>query len=400
MKNLVPIQADRRIKVLFVTAWYPTRDQPVAGIFVREHAKAVQLHNDVFVLHLVGPDPKLKGLWRLEQETDQTVTEGIPTYRLWHWLSPILKTSYFLQLWSTFRAFRHFVNQRFSPDLIHAHIYSAGLPAVLIGRLHNVPVIVSEHFTGFPRRLLNRKEVWKAKWAFRLAKNVLVVSHGLQKAIEAYDIRARFQVIPNVVDISLFYPPSNKFLNSNRKVLLFVGLLDPSHKKGVPYLLRALGKLGEKRKDWHLNILGDGEVRTEYERMAWELGIAEKVTFHGLKSKQEVAKFMRQADLFVLPSLYETFSVVAAEALAAGVPVLTTRCGGPEEFVSDEVGMVIPPSDMEALLKALDWMLDHLERFPPERLANYAADRFAAKHVGFLIHQAYLETLIGHAATI
>jgi glycosyltransferase involved in cell wall biosynthesis len=283
--------------------------------------------------------------------------------------------------------------QGFRPDVIHAHVYEAGLPAVLIGRLHKIPVVVSEHYTGFPRKLLSRREVRKAKLAFRLAKNVLPVSHSLQRGIEAYGIRARFQVIPNVVDTSLFYPALSKPSDRDPNRLLFVGLLDPSHKKGVPYLLRALAQLQERREDWHLDIVGDGEARTEYERMARELGIADKVSFLGLKPKEEVAEFMRQADLFVLPSLYETFAVVVAEALACGIPVLATRSGGPEEFVTNDVGMLVPPGDSHALCEGLDYMLSHLDDFIPANISNYANRRFSPESIGAQLQAIYEQAI-------
>jgi len=381
-----------RLNVLFITPWYPTNEHPVSGVFVREHAKAVRLYDDVVVLHCAGTDATLKGLWRIEQESDKSLTEGILTYRVWHRRSPIPKTSYLLFLWSAFRAFRRIAAQKSVRwDIIHAHVFESALPAVLIGRSHRIPVVVTEHWTLFPKKLLGPFSIWKASIAFRWAQVVMPVSLSLQQAIEDYGIKARFHVVPNVVDTQLFYPnsfPQSK--SQSLKRLLFVGLLDPSHKKGVPHLLQALAQLRHVRDDWHLDIVGDGPPRSEYERLAIDLGLANKVTFHGLKSKQDVAEFMRQAHLFVLPSLFETFGVVAIEALATGIPVLSTRCGGPEELIVDDVGMLVPPGDAEALCKALDYMLDHTECFPPDRVSRYAHERFSPERVGKLLHETYV----------
>ena len=74
----------KRLKVLFITAWYPDSKQPLNGIFVREHAKAVELYNDVIVLHIPDARTDVRQLWQIEQEKDRTLTEGIPTYRLKH----------------------------------------------------------------------------------------------------------------------------------------------------------------------------------------------------------------------------------------------------------------------------------------------------------------------------
>ena len=97
--------------------------------------------------------------------------------------------------------------------------------------------------------------------------------------------------------------------------------------------------------------------------------------------------------MFVLPSLFETFAAVAAEALASGTPVLATRCGGPEEFITDEVGMLVAPGDEEALYRGLDHMLNNLERYSPEYIQHYAHERFSAERVGEQLHATYLACL-------
>jgi glycosyltransferase involved in cell wall biosynthesis len=98
---------------------------------------------------------------------------------------------------------------------------------------------------------------------------------------------------------------------------------------------------------------------------------------------------MRQADLFVLSSLCETFSAPAVEALASGTPVLATRCGGPEEFVIKDVGLLVSPGDPESLCEGLDYMLDNLDLYSRRRISEYAIERFSAEHVGAQLHRVY-----------
>ena len=227
----------------------------------------------------------------------------------------------------------------------------------------------------------------KAWLAFRLADAVLPVSHALQRAIKRYGIQARFHVIPNVVDTMLFLPESPRGGDPNRKRIRFVGQLRPV--RGIPYLLHALPRLGQKRSDWRMDIVGDGEARSEYERLVGDLRLANRVAFHDLKSKREVAGFMRRADFPVLSSLCETFSAPAAEALAVGRPVLATRCGGSEEFISDDVGLLVGLGDADALCRGLDDMLDPVHRHSSPQIAQYARDRFAPQLVGAPLHAVY-----------
>ena len=232
----------RRRKVLFLTSWYPTQEKPSQGIFVREHAKAAQLYDDVVVLHCAEPVAGLTIPWQLQQETDKQITEGIITYRSCYRVSSLPKTSYLTYLRGVFRAYRHIISTGFRPDILHAHVYTAGVPTVLLGKRYRVPTVITEHYSAFPRQLLSRQEILKARLAFGLADWVLPVSAALQQGIARYGIQARFRIIPNAVDVSLFFPPSEPRTTAGIKQLLFVGSLIPL--KGLDYLLQALASCG------------------------------------------------------------------------------------------------------------------------------------------------------------
>jgi len=379
----------RRLRVLFLTEWYPTRDRPIAGVFVREHAKAVQIYDDVVVLHCAGKDPALKGPWRMAPETAVGLTEGLLTYRFWHCALPIPATSSLAYIWGAVQAYRRIVATGFRPDIIHAHIYEAGVPAVLIGKLQRIPVVITEHNSDFPRRRLPAWQVLKARLAFQQADRVLPVSHALRQGIEAHNIRARFTVIPNVANTALFFPPSS-YRPAHPKRLLFVGSLIPV--KGVPDLLQALAQLRQHRDDWRLDIVGDGPNRAEYERLVADWGLTDCITFHGWKSKPEVADCMRRADLFVMASLWETLPCVLLEAMACGLPVVATRVGGIPEIVDPETGRLVRSGDAPGLATALDQALDSLETTDRAAITR-KAERFSPATVGHAIDAIYRELL-------
>jgi len=381
-----------KLKVLFITDWYPSQSEPVAGVFVQEHAQAVKPYADVMVLHCVGGRNDIKGCWTIEREQDVALTQGITTYRMWHRVSKLSPT--LMYVWGTLKAYKYILASGFQPDIIHAHVFTAGVPAVIIGMLNHLPVVITAHSTSFPRKALNRFGVSLARFAFQRAATVLTVSHALQRAIKAYDIQACFAVIPNAIDTKIFYPLSIPKDSKSPAKLLAVGMMHTSHKKGIPVLLRALAALKLKRQDWYLDIIGDGSTRVEYEKLASDLGLASQITFHGVRPRDDVATFMREATVFVLPSLFETFSVVTAEALASGTPVIATRCGGPEEFVRDGIdGFLIPPGDVQALENALYKMLDNVHLFKTSIIAQNACEYFAPEIIGRHIHQIYIQTV-------
>jgi glycosyltransferase involved in cell wall biosynthesis len=178
-------------------------------------------------------------------------------------------------------------------------------------------------------------------------------------------------VVPNTVDTSVFEPPAQPRGGTGR--LLCVGAL--AEKKGHVHLLEALA-LVRRERDVTLEIVGDGELREELERLTKELGLGGVVRFHGALSREEVAELMRACDLFVLPSLFENLPVVLIEAMASGLPAVATRVGGVPELVDGQAGLLVPPEDPEALARAIAEALESRERFDPEALAQTARERY------------------------
>lgn len=378
------------MKILFITTWYPNKENQATGVFVREYAKAVSLSNEVIVLHSSATILNLKGLYRIEKENDERITEGILTYRVWRKKLPIKIMSYFNFIWSIFKGFKYIISSGFKPDIIHAHIYEAGIPSVLIGKLYNIPVVITEHSSSFPRKLLSRFEVFEAKLAFRWANLVMPVSNALKKGIQNYGIKAHFCVIPNVVNTTLFYYSPRSKEARHLKRILFVGLLVPV--KGLQYLFKALAQLRLETDDWHLDIVGDGPARKEYERLALILKIDEKIIFHGIKSKKEVAEFMRQADIFILPSLWENLPCVLIEAIASGLPIVSTLTGGIPEIIDDEVGVLVPPGNIEKLSDAIAFMIANINKFDRLKITQ-KAQRYSMEAVGKLLTKIYKSCL-------
>jgi len=98
---------------------------------------------------------------------------------------------------------------------------------------------------------------------------------------------------------------------------------------------------------------------------------------------------MRECDFFVLPSFYENFGVVYIEAMACGKPVIATNAGGPKEIVNEDIGVLVPPKDVEALIKAIEYMLDNYQNYSTEKIAQYAKKRFSYEAIGKILDEVY-----------
>jgi glycosyltransferase involved in cell wall biosynthesis len=382
------------MKILFITNWYPSPDFSYGGVFVREHAKAVRAAgNEVVVLHTARAAKRCPGLWEMEEELDPELAEGIPAYHVRHRSLPLRGLSYPLYLWSAIRAARRLRADGFEPDVIHAHVYDAGVPAIMIGKRRGIPVVITEQFTGFPRRTLSRAAVRKARYAYENAARGLPVSLHLQRAIEAYGIEGRFEVVPNVADTSLFFTAKRELTKGGRRRMIFVGNLEPSQHKGFPTLLEALVQLGKRRSDWSLDVIGEGPERPEYERRTSAADLPAPVVFHGAQQKPKIAEMMRGSDLFVLPSRFDNLPCVVVEALASGLPVVSTTVGGIPEMVYDGAGILVPPDDPAALADALDSVLSNLGSYDREKIAANARDRYSLEAVGARFQTIYESVL-------
>ncbi len=391
---------------------------------MREHAKAASLFHEVVVLYAYSdPCPKPKESHLIFDE----IEEGIRTIRIkyggiaFSFLNkrvigrqkhgdavdskskcsifreflaiPWIVVRDFAYYWSVFSAFRKLLKEGWKPDVIHAHVFVAGVPAVFLGKLYQIPVVVHERWSGFPLRNLTLLHRLKAKFALNGARVILPTSHYLKRHIETYGIKGKFEVIPNAVNPGIFYPPLVRCAGEEdgRTRLLLVALLTPA--KGVTYLLEALKKVRGKRQDFVLDIVGDGPNRNEYENLAGELGLGKSVRFLGLKPKEEVAQFMRKCDFFVMPSLQETFGTAYIEAMACGKPVIATNIGGPEEIVNHEMGIRVPPRDINALADAIEYMLDNYMTYSSMRIAEVTRERFSYVAVGKMLDVVYRTVL-------
>lgn len=212
---------------------------------------------------------------------------------------------------------------------------------------------------------------------------VTAVSEALRASIRALfgDI-VPVDVIPNVVDEQIFVAPrADEPRDPNH--LLFVGLI--RHVKGLDVLVRALAQLLPDFPALHLSVAG-GSFYKAYERdaadvrsLVQELGLQDRVRFLGEVTPEGVAKLMRSSGLLVVPSRRETFSLVTAEALASGTPVVATRCGGPEEIITSETGELADVDDPASLAVAIRTALErsfdrlNLRRSAVERFGNAAA---------------------------
>jgi len=248
-----------------------------------------------------------------------------------------------------------------SPSLIISFLIYSNFVALLAraAACSRVPVIIAEHSVPERTMKIGRYYLLK-KWFYKLlypkAERIIAVSKGIKDELTDYwEIPCRkVEIVNNAIDLNLIEKLSGETIRHQNDIsvpeIIAVGRL--SEPKGYPYLLKAI-KLVIDITPVHLHIYGDGDEKKRLEKMVKDLGISEAVSFEGYK--ENPYKYMSKGAVFVLSSLWESFSIVLIEAMACGIPVVSTRCPyGPEEIITDGInGLLVPVADENALAEAI-----------------------------------------------
>lgn len=290
------------------------------------------------------------------------------------------------------------LRSEFPFDLIHAHFgYPDGVVAAKLARRYNVPFIITEHASWVPWMnnypAARRQAVWAAsRCSFHIA-----VSNFARQTIEQFTgVSERLRVVPNGVDVDLFQR-SPDFGPSDPDQLLYVGFM--RRIKGIDILLRAMAQVVKQRPEVRLVLVGGGIYRdskaqeSELRELARELGLENNVDFVGVKTPGEVARYMCESSLLVLPSRTETFGAVLIEALACGTPVVATRCGGTEDIVTDDVGRLVEKENPGELARAIMDVMAHREQFDPVVLRKHALRNFSWEEVARRTRELYEQAI-------
>lgn len=376
-----------RPRVLVIPSWYPSDDDPTAGVFVSQQVGALARVADVAVLHVDAGERDLAP--RL------TMEDGVPVVRAGI-AATGLRARYFGYRRAGAAAFETLLAQWALPDLVHVQaLFPAALIARDVKRRHGVPYVTTEHSEEYLAR--SRRRLVRTPGMLplvlrplaRASSTTIAVSRYLADRLVELSLARDPVVIPNVV------PPCTAVAAPARtpRLVAHVSVMGPA--KNLDVLLEAVALLRSRRTDFVLRLVGDGECRRSLEGLSMHLGLSDVVRFTGRQTPEEVHRTLSEAAFTVVSSTHETFSVSAAESLMCGRPVVATRCGGPEEFVTPEVGLLVEPDSVEALAEGISWMLDNLHRFDPGHLSGYAAARFAPDVVAGRILDVYRNVLNG-----
>lgn len=357
------------LNVAFLTAWYPTAEQPTSGVFVRDHARAAALHHRVVVIvpQLVGPG--------MDAEPAMPDDE-LATMRVRFRRSSLPLGTGIAYTRAVLGALNDLDRRGRSPDLIHAHVHEVGIAAIVAGRRRGIPVVLSEHSSRFSLDTLPAPARRRARLMSHGIDLICPVSEDLRRHMERIGMTGPFEVVPNPVDSDVFTPTRPPPSGPARA--LFVGGLHPV--KRADLLLRAFARVD--RRDLRLDVVGDGPCRGELERLSADLGLGSDVRFWGHQDREGVLERVRAAHFLVVPSAVETFGIAIVEALAVGRPVVATAVGAIPELVDRSRGRLVAAGDERALAEAITLMAGGWAAYDWRGLSDGVRAQFGLASIG------------------
>jgi glycosyltransferase involved in cell wall biosynthesis len=373
-------------KLLIFASLFPSEKRPTAGVFIRERLFRVAEQIPIVV---VSPIPwfPFQGIIRLwkphfrPQPERHEVQNGVQVY-----FPRFLSVPGVFKSWDGFfmalGSLPTLIKLKKDFNIIDAHFaYPDGYAATLLGKWLKMPVSITLRGTEVP---LSKIPTRKAKMlrALNNATRVFSVSDSLKQLVVSLGAdEHKIRVVGNGIDVKKFYPLDKTEIReqlnipTNAKVLISVGgLVD---RKGFHRVIEVLPELVAKYPDLIYLIVGgasaEGNIQKQLEEQVSCLNLEKNVRFLGTYSSEKLKEPLSAADLFVLATANEGWANVFLEAMACGLPVITTDVGGNKEVVCDSyLGTITPFCDSESLLIALknglttNWNSDKIIRYAKE----------------------------------
>lgn len=365
-----------KLHVLVIPTWFPSERDKITGTYHQTFCRALSESGKVKV-NMIYVDPQgIRSVYKYPfmKKSYKNEYEGYTLYA--RRMIDYSKFAYgaFIRSYAKKldRLFCEYVKEHGKPDVIHAQVLlGAGYASALIGKKYGVPVVITEHATYFESFFTGAKEKY-ARFACENAHLTCVGNYMNDIFKDKYGYTS--QTLPNIVDTSIFSAnakvPSN---DGTLRLTTVAALRPPKHIDDTVRALKILRDSGEIGK-FKFTVVGGGFMEEHYRSVTSELGMNDVVEFVGRKNAHEIAKYLSESDILVMASVIETFGIPAIEALAAGVPVVCTRCKGPEGFLDEGCAEMCNTEDPEDLARAIKRMSDRLDTVDEDYLRDRAAE--------------------------
>jgi len=385
--------------VLFLNKWYPSLDNPNSAIFVKKHAKAISFFAKVISFHITS-SKNIKNIFKIDKFLD----EDIETIIIYYKKLPLI-FDFFLYFISLIIGFFIILKNYKKIDLIQVNITASLmlLIALFFKIFKNIKFLILEH-SSFYLRVVNNVDkldliksilIFFIKKIVLFSEGIICVSESLKNSMISLGFNHKFYIIPNVVfeyfeDIKI----KQNFEDNIIRIISVFNLNDKT--KNISSLLKGFKKFLDsyheefKDKKIMLDIYGDGKDKQKLVNLAIELNLLNKnVFFKGVIDNKILKDIMGGYDFFVMFSRVETFSVSTLEAMLCGVPVIAAKCGGPEEYLKPEFGILIEKENIEQLVNAFYFMCKNYKNFDRKKISEFVKENYSYQKISEKFKRLY-----------
>lgn len=387
------------MKILIFSRGYPSEEKPLDGSFEATQARSLQkAGHDVIIAYV-----RIRSFYRLKQrgfnywnEAGITICEFSELFPIIPNLQNIPFTPLYAPVSLSDKIYERALKQLYSkvtdrfgtPDIVHSHyLFISGFLG-FIKTKYRIPLVCTEHWSKVAQKNID-KRIKKLGKVYQQADAVISVSNFLAKKLFSH-FGIKSVVIPNVLDY--IYLNNNQSCVSKKENFSFITIGRLNKIKCFDSLIYAFSK-ARLPYNTTLSIIGDGEEYEYLNKIVTTLGMEHRILFLKQKTMAEINTLFAEYHVFVSSSSSETFGVVHIEAMAKGLPVLSTRSGGPEDFISEDVGLLVEPDCIHSLTEGLENIYTKYTNYNLEAIRDYSINSFSPEVVRTKILDKYTEVL-------
>lgn len=374
--------------ILIVSRGYPSTKYKMNGLFEYDQAKMLAKAKCKVVMLALD----LRSIRRWRRWGVETFTrDGVKVYSINIPLGRVPKCLlHGVGRYALLKAYSLIEKKEGTPDIIHAHFIENAYYAALLKSKYNIPLVVTEHSYDMNQETLSPEFRGMAELAYARADKVIAVSNSLKERINGL-FNCNSIVIPNVVDISNFKYETTSNTDEVCNIISVGGLIPL---KRMDLLIDAFERVFRNDRNIILSIYGEGPEYLYLEKKIKAYNLENNVFLKGLQERSVIAEQMKNCSFFVLASESETFGVAYIEAIAAGIPVIATDCGGPSEFVTPQNGVMIPINDLNALSEALVYMKKNYNRYNKKEISEEISNKYSDTLIAHELLQLYNKAIV------
>lgn len=375
------------MKILIIARGYPTKNFVMNGIFEFDQAKALaRAGHEVIYAAIDMRSIRRWRKWGYESFVkDEVYIEAInvPCGRIPRNLLIKMSELSFKYL------YKRLLKRYGQPDIVHAHFLYGGYITIRVLGKSEIPLVLTEHSAIVNKEVIPNSTLRYGMRTYPHFDRIIAVSKSLSRVLWK-NFGAHSIVVPNIVDTDNFEFES---VSKKTKYYDFISTGRLTDNKGMDILINAFTGTFYSENTVRLFIYGDGPERKNLKTLIADNKMNERIFLMGKVDRSVIAEKMKTSQCFVLASYEETFGLAYIEALAMGLPVIATKCGGPEDFVNESNGILISTNSITELSKALTEIRENHLNYDPRKISREIKQTFSGEIIAERLNDIYHEIL-------